>query len=134
MTEQASASSANTASGRLGGWGLMREAVARRKVGIAIGVGTGLAWTSAKVSTGVIVRNAVDRGIEADDTAALIRWSSLLGVVAVCSAVFTGLRRYFAFRGPLDRARPARPPLRPRPAAALRLPRPGADRAAHEPG
>src|SRR5215207_6586267 len=98
MTEQASASSANTASGRLGGWGLMREAVARRKVGIAIGVGTGLAWTSAKVSTGVIVRNAVDRGIEADDTAALIRWSSLLGVVAVCSAVFTGLRRYFAFR------------------------------------
>jgi ATP-binding cassette subfamily B protein len=98
MTEQASASSASATDGRLGGWGLMRQAVSRRKAGIAVGVATGLAWTAAKVSTGVIVRNAVDLGIEADDTEALVRWSSLLGVVAVCSALFTGLRRYFAFR------------------------------------
>ena len=58
----------------------------------------GLLWTAAKVSTGVIVREAVDKGIIADDTAALRRWSIVLGVVAVCSATFTGLRRYFAFR------------------------------------
>jgi ATP-binding cassette subfamily B protein len=76
----------------------MREAVRNRRLGITIGVATGLAWTTAKVSTGVIVRNAVDKGIEANDTQALIRWSALLGVVAVASAVFTGLRRYFAFR------------------------------------
>jgi ATP-binding cassette subfamily B protein len=83
---------------RRGGWALMREAVRHRSLGITIGVATGLAWTTAKVSTGVIVRNAVDKGIEANDTQALIRWSALLGVVAVASAVFTGLRRYFAFR------------------------------------
>jgi ATP-binding cassette subfamily B protein len=83
---------------RRGGWGLMRQAVRRRRVGIAVGVGVGLAWTAAKVSTGVIVRNAVDDGIEAGDTDALVRWSALLGVVAVLSALFTGLRRYFAFR------------------------------------
>jgi ATP-binding cassette subfamily B protein len=83
---------------RRGGWALMREAVRNRRLGITIGVATGLAWTTAKVSTGVIVRNAVDKGIEANDTQALIRWSALLGVVAVASAVFTGLRRYFAFR------------------------------------
>ena len=80
------------------GWRLMRQAVGRRKLGIALGVATGLAWTAAKVSTGLIVRAAVDKGIEADDMAALLRWSSLLGVVAVFSALFTGLRRYFAFR------------------------------------
>ncbi|HLM64017.1 MAG TPA: ABC transporter ATP-binding protein [Acidimicrobiales bacterium] len=81
-----------------GGWKLMREAVGRRKAGIALGVGTGLAWTAAKVSTGVIVGKAVDEGIEADDSSALLRWSLLLGFVALCSAAFTGMRRYFAFR------------------------------------
>ncbi|HEX8802805.1 MAG TPA: ABC transporter ATP-binding protein, partial [Acidimicrobiales bacterium] len=69
-----------------------------RRWGIALGVLTGLAWTGAKVSTGVIVRNAVDEGIEAGDTAALLHWSLALGVAAVVSAVFTGLRRYMAFR------------------------------------
>jgi ATP-binding cassette, subfamily B, bacterial len=61
-------------------------------------VSTGLIWTGAKVSTGVIVGQAVDRGIESDDTGALLRWSIVLGVVAVVSATFTGLRRWFAFR------------------------------------
>jgi ATP-binding cassette subfamily B protein len=67
-------------------------------MGIALGVLAGLAWTGAKVSTGVIVQAAVDRGIEADDMAALRHWSIVLGVVAVLSATFTGLRRYLAFR------------------------------------
>src|ERR687892_218320 len=57
-----------------------------------------LVWTGAKVSIGLIVRTAVDRGIEADDTSVLLRWSLTLGVVAVVSATFTGLRRYLAFR------------------------------------
>ena len=59
---------------------------------------TGLAWTAAKVSTGLIVKAAVDRGIESDDMGALFRWSVMLGIVAVFSATFTGLRRYVAFR------------------------------------
>ncbi|HEY8545470.1 MAG TPA: ABC transporter ATP-binding protein [Acidimicrobiales bacterium] len=65
---------------------------------MALGVATGLVWTAAKVSTGWLVGRAVDRGIEAGDTAALRRWALLLGVAAVVSATFTGLRRYMAFR------------------------------------
>jgi ATP-binding cassette subfamily B protein len=65
---------------------------------LVLGVATGLAWTAAKVSTGLIVKTAVDQGIQSDDTGALLRWSITLGVVALFSATFTGLRRYLAFR------------------------------------
>ena len=80
------------------GWRLILQLTRERKVGIGLGVFVGLLWTAAKVSTGLIVREAVDEGIIADDTDALRRWSIVLGVVAVCSATFTGLRRYVAFR------------------------------------
>jgi ATP-binding cassette, subfamily B, bacterial len=80
------------------GWRLILQLTRERRAGIALGVAVGLLWTAAKVSTGLIVRNAVDQGIIADDTDALRRWSIVLGVVAVCSATFTGLRRYIAFR------------------------------------
>ena len=83
---------------RRNGWRLIAREARRRRVGIAIGVVTGLAWTASKVSTGVIVRQAVDQGIEQDDMDALRRWAIVLGCVALASAVFTGLRRYMAFR------------------------------------
>jgi ATP-binding cassette subfamily B protein len=84
-------------SGRTG-WRLILRSVRARRAGLILGVATGLAWTAAKVSTGLIVKTAVDRGIESNDMAALVRWSLTLGVVAVFSATFTGLRRYLAFR------------------------------------
>jgi ATP-binding cassette, subfamily B, bacterial len=80
------------------GWRLIFRMARERLSGIAVGVIAGLVWTGAKVSTGLIVRNAVDQGILADDTDALRRWSIVLAVVAVVSATFTGLRRYSAFR------------------------------------
>jgi ATP-binding cassette subfamily B protein len=80
------------------GWRLILDLTRERRAGIALGVTVGLAWTAAKVSTGVLVRNAVDQGIVADDTAALVHWSLILGCVAIASATFTGLRRYVAFR------------------------------------
>ena len=80
------------------GWRLILQVTRERKVGIGLGVLVGLLWTAAKVSTGLIVRNAVDQGIIADDMPALRRWSIVLGIVAVFSAAFTGLRRYLAFR------------------------------------
>jgi ATP-binding cassette subfamily B protein len=80
------------------GWRLILRLIRERRFGIGLGVLVGLFWTAAKVSTGLIVREAVDRGITADDMAALRRWSTVLGVVAVFSAAFTGLRRYLAFR------------------------------------
>jgi ATP-binding cassette, subfamily B, bacterial len=80
------------------GWRLILRSVRARRTGLILGVATGLAWTAAKVSTGLIVKTAVDRGIESGDIAALVRWSVTLGIVAVFSATFTGLRRYMAFR------------------------------------
>ncbi|HEY2999771.1 MAG TPA: ABC transporter ATP-binding protein [Acidimicrobiales bacterium] len=80
------------------GWRLILQLIRERRRGIAVGVAVGLAWTAAKVSTGLLVRNAVDQGIIADDAGALRRWALILGCVAVASATFTGLRRWFAFR------------------------------------
>src|SRR5215475_5289458 len=86
------------AAGPRAGWRLMGASVRHRWRGVALGVFTGLVWTSAKVSTGWLVGRAVDRGIESDDTSALLHWSLILACVAVVSATFTGLRRYMAFR------------------------------------
>jgi ATP-binding cassette, subfamily B, bacterial len=80
------------------GWKLILQLTRERRAGIALGVGVGLAWTACKVSTGLLVRNAVDQGIIADDPGALLTWSLILGCVAIASATFTGLRRYVAFR------------------------------------
>jgi ATP-binding cassette subfamily B protein len=76
---------------------ILREAK-RRWRGITIGVLVGLAWTGCKVSTGILVQRAIDRGIEQNDMTALRNWSLALGAVAVASALFTGTRRYMAFR------------------------------------
>ncbi len=80
------------------GWGLIVREAKRRRRGIAIGVVVGLLWTAAKVSTGVIIQRAIDQGIEGDDMTALRNWAITLGCVAVASALFTGVRRYMAFR------------------------------------
>jgi ATP-binding cassette subfamily B protein len=80
------------------GWGLIIREARRRGRGITIGVLVGLAWTAAKVSTGLIIQRAIDRGIERDDMSELRRWAITLGCVALASALFTGLRRYMAFR------------------------------------
>jgi ATP-binding cassette subfamily B protein len=79
------------------GWRLIASAARRQRLGITLGVLAGLAWTAAKVSTGLLVKQAIDQGIEADDADALRRWTLLLGAVAIVSAVFTGTRRYLAF-------------------------------------
>ncbi|HEY6698103.1 MAG TPA: ABC transporter ATP-binding protein [Acidimicrobiales bacterium] len=98
MAQRAQATTSETGSGSRRGWRLILRSVRARRTGLILGVSTGLAWTAAKVSTGLIVKTAVDRGIEANDIGALVRWSVTLGIVAVFSATFTGLRRYMAFR------------------------------------
>ena len=98
MAYAAQATTSETGTSGRTGWRLILRSVRARRTGLILAVSTGLAWTAAKVSTGLIVKTAVDRGIEADDTGALVRWSVTLGIVAVFSATFTGLRRYMAFR------------------------------------
>jgi ATP-binding cassette subfamily B protein len=80
------------------GWRLIGDALRPRRAGVVLGVTVGLVWTAAKVSIGLLVRQAVDRGIEGDDMSALRTWTALIAVAAVISAIFTGLRRYIAFR------------------------------------
>ena len=58
----------------------------------------GLCWSLSKVSIGLLIQRAVDRGIEADDMAALLLWSAAIFVVGSVSGVLTGVRRYLAFR------------------------------------
>ncbi len=88
----------DSSSGGRRGWRLIVREAKRRRRGIALGAAVGLVWTGAKVSTGLIVQQAIDKGIEGDDMSALRAWAIVLGVVALISALFTGLRRYVAFR------------------------------------
>lgn len=96
-----------------GGWQVIRSVLGLRKAGLSLGVAVGLAWTATKVSTGVIIKEGIDRGITTGvtsgtastvaeaptgDLTSLRNWTLLLAVVAVLSGVFTGLRRYIAFR------------------------------------
>lgn len=62
------------------------------------GVVVGLIWTVAKVSVPQLVQAATDNAIKTGDSQALVRWSVVIGVAAMTAAVFTGLRRYWAFR------------------------------------
>ena len=80
------------------GWRLILDSARQERAGITVAVLAGLAWTAAKVSTGLLVKQAIDEGIKADDPGALRFWSLTLGAVAITSAFFTGLRRYQAFR------------------------------------
>jgi ATP-binding cassette subfamily B protein len=76
----------------------MARACRDRQAGLLAGVLVGLGWTAGKVSVGLLVQRAVDRGIEADDMSELRFWALAIAVAAVVVGVFTGIRRYIAFR------------------------------------
>lgn len=80
------------------GWRLIFDAARRQRTALGLAILFGLGWTAAKVSMGVLVMQAIDRGIEAGDTGTLRRWALLLGAVSLASALLTGSRRYVAFR------------------------------------
>ncbi|MBK9180638.1 MAG: ABC transporter ATP-binding protein [Acidimicrobiales bacterium] len=80
------------------GWRLLRATLRPQWRGVAAGVGAGLVWSVAKVSVPLFVQQAIDEGIQGDDTTALARWVLLILGAGVVVAVFTGLRRWFAFR------------------------------------
>ncbi len=58
----------------------------------------GLLWSFSKIGVGLLLQQAVDEGIDADDMEALAWWSGGIFVVGLLSAVLTGVRRYLAFR------------------------------------
>ncbi len=89
---------ARAARSRSTGWELILASCRQRRVGIGLGVLVGLGWTAGKVSVGVLVQRAVDRGIESDDMVALRSWALAIAGAAVVVGTFTGIRRYLAFR------------------------------------
>lgn len=62
------------------------------------GVVVGLLWSLSKVSIGLLLRQAIDQGIEADDMDRLRFWAVAIALVGCVSAVLTGTRRYLAFK------------------------------------
>ncbi|MEL7208186.1 MAG: ABC transporter transmembrane domain-containing protein, partial [Actinomycetota bacterium] len=97
MVAVGSTSADDDRSGR-DGWRLILGLIADQRRGLGLGVLVGLCWTVGKVAVPLLVRTAIDRGILADDSAALLRWSVAIAVAGVVAATFTGLRRYLAFR------------------------------------
>jgi ATP-binding cassette subfamily B protein len=86
------------AAARAAAWRLIIDSVRHQVRWVAIGVVLGLLWTAARVVVPLLVRGAVDHGIQADDTGALLRWTALLAAVGLVQAFCTGMRRYAAFR------------------------------------
>jgi len=80
-----------------GGSRLLRATLRAQWKGLTVGVAVGLVWTAGKVAIPLLVQRAVDRGITADN-GSLLTWSLVILAVGAVAAVFTGLRRWFAFR------------------------------------
>ena len=83
--------------GRRGARLLLGQIRIQRK-GFIVGIIAGVIWTAAKVTIPMLIQAAIDDGISAHDSDAVIRWALTIGLVGVVSAVFTGTRRYWAFR------------------------------------
>ena len=78
------------------GWSLVRRAMAEEWFGITVGMVVALAWTAGRVAVPWLVQQAIDRGIETEG--ALLPWVIAITLAGVVSGIFTGLRRYWAFR------------------------------------
>ncbi|HET7718746.1 MAG TPA: ABC transporter ATP-binding protein, partial [Acidimicrobiales bacterium] len=79
-------------------WQLILGSLRPQRGWVLAGVALGLTWTAARVAVPLLVRGAIDHGIEADEPGALARWTIAIGVVGAVQAVATGFRRYAAFR------------------------------------
>ena len=64
--------------------------------GLAIGMLVGLLWTAGKVAVPKLTSRAVDRAVLGGDS--LLRWSAYIAAAGVVAGLFTGLRRWYAFR------------------------------------
>ncbi len=80
------------------GWGLIADTLRPRRAGVIAGVVVGLLWSLTKVSIGLFLQQAVDKGIEGDDMSSLARWAVAIAVVGCVGGVLTGVRRYLAFK------------------------------------
>lgn len=78
------------------GWKLLRHTLRAQRRGLLIGVAVGLSWSVGKMAVPQLTRFAIDRGIEKNGS--LLFWTSLILGAAVIAGVFSGWRRFIAFR------------------------------------
>ncbi len=81
----------------MGGRSLLRATLRAQRRGLVVGVLVGLLWSAAKVAVPVLVQQAIDKGID-ERRGSLVAWSLLIAAAGLVAAVFTGMRRWFAFR------------------------------------
>lgn len=77
-------------------WGLLWETLRAQRRNLIIGTLIGLVWTVGKVSSPLLIRFGIDRGIRDGDL--LWLWAGLIAVAGLVAGTFTALRRFFAFR------------------------------------
>ena len=78
------------------GWPLLRRVLREQRRGLIAGMVVGLLWSAGKVTVPRLTRLAVDNGVIGRES--LWFWSGLIAVVAVIAGVFSGWRRWIAFR------------------------------------
>ena len=78
------------------GWPLLRRVLREQRRGLITGMVIGLLWSASKVTVPRLTRVAVDRGVIGKES--LWFWSGLIAIAAVIAGVFSGWRRWIAFR------------------------------------
>ncbi len=78
------------------GWHLLGRSLWEQRRGLAAGVGIGLLWALGKVSVPQLTKLGIDRGIEGSGS--LVFWSALVVAAGIVAGIFTGWRRWLAFR------------------------------------
>ena len=78
------------------GWPLLRRVLREQRRGLITGMVIGLLWSASKVTVPRLTRVAVDRGVIGKES--LWFWSGLIAMAAVIAGVFSGWRRWIAFR------------------------------------
>ncbi|RLE24704.1 MAG: ABC transporter ATP-binding protein, partial [Actinobacteria bacterium] len=96
MTEPAPAENTETESSGESRWALLWSTLRAQRRNLIIGTAVGLVWMVGKISVPILVRYAIDRGIEQGDM--LWLWSLLIALAGVVAGTFTALRRFYAFR------------------------------------
>ena len=82
---------------RRAGWRLMGQAAFVSRGWVAIGVTCSLLWVAAKIALPLLTRNAIDTGIEGDDTDTLVGWAVAILGASIVAAASSAMRRYAAF-------------------------------------
>jgi len=80
------------------GWRLVLGTCRSQWRWITLSLVSALCWTGTKVAIPLFAAAAIDQGILAHDTSAIVRYTVLMVVVGGFQALVSGLRRYGAFR------------------------------------